>query len=180
MDRAASVATVMNPRVLGMRLQEARKDRKLTQQDAAMALGMSRPTYIAIEKGDRSVQPHELIRLAEIYGRSVHELLRNRPPIRDFVTHFRAAASGEYHDNPDLDAAIALLQRLSDDYLELEAKCKSPLSRNYPAPYVIEGRDPVEAGEEIADAERNRLGLGDGPAAKLRELLETDVGLKIF
>jgi Zn-dependent peptidase ImmA (M78 family)/transcriptional regulator with XRE-family HTH domain len=180
MKKLPKDAAGIDPRVLGLRLQEARKDRKLTQQDAATALGMSRPTYIAIEKGDRSIQPHELIRLAEIYGRSVHELLRSRPPIRDFVAHFRAAASGVYQGNPELDEAVALLQRLSDDYLELEAKCNSPLPRNYPAPYSISGRDPVEAGEEVAAAERNRLGMGDGPASNLREQLETDVGLRIF
>src|SRR6185503_14401582 len=91
----------LDPRVLGLRLQEARKDRKLTQQDAAGALGMSRPTYIAIEKGERLVQPRELIRLDQLYGRSVHELLRRRPPIRDFVPHFRGAAVEAYEGNPE-------------------------------------------------------------------------------
>src|SRR5690349_16099418 len=83
----------IDPRVLGLRLQEARKTRGLTQQAGAEALGMSRPTYIAIEKGERPIQPFELIRLAELFGRSVHELLRLRPPIRDFVTHFRSSVS---------------------------------------------------------------------------------------
>ncbi|MFN3651309.1 MAG: ImmA/IrrE family metallo-endopeptidase [Armatimonadota bacterium] len=170
----------VDPRVLGLRLQEARKDRKLTQQDAAAALGMSRPTYIAIEKGERPVQPHELIRLAQLYGRDVHELLRHRPPIRDFVPHFRGAAVDAYESNPELEEATRLLQRLSDDYLELEEKCGSPLPRNYPVLYNISGRDPVEAAEEVASAERNRLGLGDGPVTNLRDLLEGDVGLRIF
>jgi Zn-dependent peptidase ImmA (M78 family)/transcriptional regulator with XRE-family HTH domain len=170
----------IDPRVLGIRLQEARKDRKFTQQDAAEALGISRPTYIAIEKGERPVQPHELIRLAQLYGRSVHELLRHRPPIRDFVPHFRGAAAEAYEVNPELDESTRLLQRLADDYLELEEKCGSPLPRNYPTLYNISGRDPVEAAEEVASAERNRLGLGDGPVTNLRDLLEADVGLRIF
>jgi Zn-dependent peptidase ImmA (M78 family)/transcriptional regulator with XRE-family HTH domain len=170
----------IDPRVLGQRLQEARKDRKLTQQGAAEALGMSRPTYIAIEKGERPVQPHELIRLAQLYGRSVHQLLRQRPPIRDFVPHFRGAAVEAYEGNPELDDATRLLQRLSDDYLELEGKCGSLLPRNYPGIYDISGRDPGEAAEEVASAERNRLGLGDGPVPNLRDLLEADVGLRIF
>jgi Zn-dependent peptidase ImmA (M78 family)/transcriptional regulator with XRE-family HTH domain len=175
-----TATTDADPRVLGSRLQEARKNRRLTQQDGAEALGLSRPTYIAIEKGERPVLPHELMRLAELYGRSVHELLRQRPPIRDFVPHFRGAAAEVYRDNPELDAATALLQRLSDDYLELEGLCKSPLPRHYPALYVVDGLDAVEAAEEVASAERNRLGLGDGPVPNLRDLLETDVGLRIF
>src|SRR4051812_36448563 len=89
----------LDPRVLGARIQEARKARGITQQEAAEALGMSRPTYIAIEKGERPVQPRELIRLAELYGRSVHHLLRQRMPIRDFVPHFRSAAADAYEGN---------------------------------------------------------------------------------
>src|SRR5207244_2264183 len=58
--------------------------------------------------------------------------------------------------------------------------CRSALPRNYPLPYDISGRDPVEVAEEIAALERNRLGLGDGPVPHLRDLLETDVGLRIF
>ena len=180
MSDVQAINLTVDPRVLGLRLQEGRKDRRLTQQDAAEALGMSRPTYIAIEKGERPVQPHELIRLAELYGRSLHELLRQRPPIRDFVAHFRGASADAYEGNPELDDATRLLQRLSDDYVELEEKCRTPLPRNYPALYNIERRDPAEAAEEVAAAERNRLGLGDGPVTNLRDLLESDVGLRIF
>ena len=39
---------------------------------------------------------------------------------------------------------------------------------------------PEAAAEDVASAERNRLGLGDGPIVNLRELLENDVGLRIF
>jgi len=180
MNEAQSLSSENDPRVLGLRLQEARKARGMTQQRAAEALGMSRPTYIAIEKGERPVQPGELIRLAELYGRSVHELQRTRPPVRDFVSHFRAAAPRTADAGPELDEAVARLQRLSDDYLELERLCHAPLPLHYPVPYDIAGLDPGEAGEEIAAVERNRLGLGDGPLPHLRDLLETDVGLRIF
>jgi Zn-dependent peptidase ImmA (M78 family) len=39
---------------------------------------------------------------------------------------------------------------------------------------------PEQAAEEVAAAERNRLGIGDGPISNLRDRLETDVGLRIF
>jgi len=170
----------LDPRTLGARLQTARKARNLTQQDAAEALGLSRPTYIAIEKGERPPQSGELVRLAELFGRSVHDLLRQRMPIRDFVPHFRAAFPDAYAGDPDLDRAVALLQDLSEHYLELEDRAGAPLPRNYPAVYDVDRLDPVEAAEQLADRERNRLGLGDGPVPHLRDLLETDVGLRIF
>jgi Zn-dependent peptidase ImmA (M78 family)/DNA-binding XRE family transcriptional regulator len=174
------VVGAIDPRVLGLRIQEARKARGLTQMEAATVLGISRPTYIAIEKGHRAVLPDELIRLAELYSRSAHELLRRREPVRDFVTHFRAAASRGAVVTTELDAAVALLQRLCDDYVDLEVKCRAPLPRNYPPSYAVEGRDAQEVVEEVAAQERNRLGLGDGPVPNLRALLEVDVGLRIF
>src|SRR5438132_735094 len=42
------------------------------------------------------------------------------------------------------------------------------------------GVAPEAAAEDVASAERNRLGLGDGPILNLRELLDNDVGLRIF
>ncbi|MBM3460016.1 MAG: ImmA/IrrE family metallo-endopeptidase, partial [Armatimonadetes bacterium] len=169
-----------DPRVLGARLQEARKARRITQQQAAEALDLSRPTYIAIEKGTRPVQPGELIRLAELYGRGLHELLRQRPPVRDFVPHFRAAAGDAAAAGDELEQAIAEMERLCDDYLELEQICQSSLPRHYPPPYEVGGQDLQGAAEWVARQERNRLGLGDTPVPHLRELLETDVGLRIW
>jgi Zn-dependent peptidase ImmA (M78 family)/transcriptional regulator with XRE-family HTH domain len=169
-----------NPRILGARIQEARKTRGITQQAAADGLLMSRPTYIAIEKGDRPVQPQELVRLAELYGRSIHELLRQRMPIRDFVSHFRTALGEAPEGHAELDDSVTLLQRLTEQYVELEQLFGSPLPRNYPVPYDVTGLDPVEAAEQVAASERNRLGFGDGPVNNLRDLLETDVGLRIF
>ena len=54
----------IDPRALGRRLQEARKARGLTQQDAADSLELARTTITALEKGDRQTRPSELIRLA--------------------------------------------------------------------------------------------------------------------
>jgi Zn-dependent peptidase ImmA (M78 family)/transcriptional regulator with XRE-family HTH domain len=173
-------ASDIDPRVLGLRIQEARKARGLTQQDAAGVLGVSRPTYIAIEKGQRIPSAGELIRLAELYGRSVHELLRRREPVRDFVTQFRAAAVRGTTIAEDLETSVTLLQQLCDDYVDLEEKCRAPLPRNYPPLYDVEGRDLQEVAEEVAAQERNRLGLGEGPVPNLRALLEVDVGLRIF
>ncbi|MCH7980394.1 MAG: helix-turn-helix transcriptional regulator, partial [Proteobacteria bacterium] len=64
-----------NPGVLGSRLASARKARDITQESAAEALGCSRPTLIAIEKGTRRAKPEEIVTLARLYGRRVHGLV---------------------------------------------------------------------------------------------------------
>ena len=50
----------IDPRTLGLRITQARKARGKTQEEVASHLGLSRPTYIAIEKGDRELQPEEI------------------------------------------------------------------------------------------------------------------------
>ncbi|MDE6492303.1 MAG: helix-turn-helix domain-containing protein, partial [Lactobacillus sp.] len=52
-----------------------RKARKLTQTEVAEQLGVSRPTYISIEKGQRDPSVSELERIAAIFGVSASELL---------------------------------------------------------------------------------------------------------
>ncbi len=42
------------------------------------------------------------------------------------------------------------------------------------------GATPEQRGEEVAAEERTRLGLGDGPVADLRALLEEAVGVRVF
>ena len=68
----------IEPRQLGRRLQEARKARGLTQQDVAVALAVARTTVTAMEKGERRVQPGDIIRMAALYGRSVNDLMGAR------------------------------------------------------------------------------------------------------
>lgn len=77
-----------SPRTIGPRLAEARKLRGITQEDAAEHLGMSRPTFIAMEKGIRAAKDTEIVKLAALYGMPVHRFVRTIEPVTDFQPHF--------------------------------------------------------------------------------------------
>jgi transcriptional regulator with XRE-family HTH domain len=62
-------------RVVGARLRDAREAMGLTQADVAQVIGWSRPTLVAVEKGDRKITGLELRRLARLYQRDVAWLL---------------------------------------------------------------------------------------------------------
>jgi Zn-dependent peptidase ImmA (M78 family)/DNA-binding XRE family transcriptional regulator len=173
----------IDPRVLGQRLAEARKARGVTQEEAAQHLGYSRPTLIAIEKGERPAKPPEIVKLAAFYGRQVHELVRGGEPLAaDLQPHLRAAAERMQAGDGELVQAIADLQRWAGDYRELERIMNAPLRYNYPpeVPLADSRIDVVSLAEDVAGRERQRLGLGDQPILNLRSVLEWDVGLRIF
>ncbi len=123
----------IDPRVLGQRIAEFRKARGKTQEEVAEFLACSRPTYIAIEKGERRPKSEEILKLAWFFGRKVHELVRPTEPVVDLQPHLRTVAERmKGVDEEALGAAIDELQRLAEDYRELERMMNSPLQYNYP------------------------------------------------
>lgn len=172
----------IDPRILGQRIAEARKARGKTQEEVAEFLGYSRPTYIAIEKGERPAKSDEIVKLAAFLGRKVHDLVRTGEPIIDLGPHLRAVAEKmKGGDEQGLNKAIDELQRLAEDYRELERILSAPLRFNYPPEITLNARlNPAEFADAEAQRERQRLGLGDQPIIDLRAMLEWNVGLRIF
>ena len=175
-------ASGIEPRALGRRLQEARRARGMTQQDVADTLGLARTTVTALEKGERRARPDEIIRMAGIFGRPVSELVGDREPIPDFAVQFRTAVGDAESPQAreELSQAVLEFQRLCEDYLYIERLNGTALQQNYIPQYSIRGSSPEDAAEDIASAERNRLGLGDGPLLNIREVLEDDVAIRVF
>jgi len=165
--------------VLAMRLRAARESSGLTQAQAAAELGVSRPLLIAIEKGTREVSPEELVRLAEIYGKPVSELQRATPPPVAIGARFRAALASA-PEAGQLSGAVSRLEHQADNYLDLLRRAHIDPPGRYPPARNISHLDPWQAGEDLATEERNRLGIGDGPIRPLREVLEIEVGLRVF
>ena len=171
----------LDPRQLGLQLQQARKQRGLIQQEAAALIGAARTTMVAIEKGERRLKPGELIKLARGYGRQVSDFVRQRPDdVQSFAVQFRASLRRDDTDDEAIKPVIDEWQQLCESYLELEQITDSPLPRRYPEEYDVSQLPVSRAAESIAVAERNRLGLGDGPVPNLRDVLEQEVGLRVF
>jgi Zn-dependent peptidase ImmA (M78 family)/DNA-binding XRE family transcriptional regulator len=170
----------VDPRVIGIRLQNARKAAGLTQQAVADEMHLARTTIVAIEKGERRVTADELTAFAQRYGRPVSELVSRRAVTDGFAPQFRATEREVLEGNADFERAAAELERLAEDYVELERITQTANTRPYPPPYELGHTGAEQGAIYVASAERNRLGLGDGPMGSLRERLENDLGLRIF
>src|SRR6516162_4972303 len=104
----------LDPRIVGQRIAEARKARGKTQEEVADFLGCSRPTYIAVEKGDRLAKSEEVVKLAAFLGRTINELVPPTDPAGTPPPPPRAAV--KKMRGPDAEApnaAIAEFQRLA-------------------------------------------------------------------
>jgi Zn-dependent peptidase ImmA (M78 family)/DNA-binding XRE family transcriptional regulator len=141
---------------------------------------MARTTIVAIEKGERRLKPQELIELAALFGRHVSELLQKKAPTEAFVTQLRADLPSPIPGDGDLVPFLEDFQLRCEDYVRLEELCQAPLKRHYPPEYEIQGESSELAAEDVAATERSRLDLGEGPLVNLREILETDVGIRVF
>jgi Zn-dependent peptidase ImmA (M78 family)/DNA-binding XRE family transcriptional regulator len=177
---ATNILNNIDPQTLGELLQRARKKCGMTQSDAAKVIDAARTTMVAIEKGERRLKPSELIKLARAYGVPVSDFVRPRPVVKPFEVQFRAAYQRTEEEEIQIEPAILRLEELCRNYLELEEIMAAPLPQNYPHEYEVTDMPIRAAAESIAVAERQRLGLGDGPIPRLRDILEQDVGLRIF
>jgi len=177
---ATNVLDNIDLRKLGELLQQARKKCDMTQAEAAKVIDAARTTIVAIEKGERRLKPSELIKLARAYGRAVSDFVRPSPVVEPFAVQFRAAYQRSEQEEARINPIIQRLEELCRNYLELEKIMDAPLPQNYPQEYDVTGMPIEAAAESIAIAERQRLGLGDGPIPLLRDILEQSVGIRIF
>ena len=158
-------------------LRQARTSRGLTQADIAPQLGVSRATIAHIETGRRSVKAEDLRRLAAFYGCSLSELL---PPATDaqevdgFAELFHAHPDLAEDQGPSSFAGVCATARALTD---LEARLEiDATAHSLPSYRVEHGNMPWQAAREgyrIAEDERRRLALGEGPIRFVDELLMT-------
>jgi Zn-dependent peptidase ImmA (M78 family)/transcriptional regulator with XRE-family HTH domain len=175
----ATVDEYESGEAVATRIRGARETARLTQAQVAAELGVSRPTLIAMEKGTRAVSSAELVKLAELYRQDVATLLRPSPPPASIRAKFRTGLMTGPNEG-DLEHAVDELERFADNYVDLLRRSQVRLPGRPPAVRPTDYLGPEGAGEALATEERNRLGLGDGPLQLLREVLEVEVGLRIF
>ena len=162
---------------VGERLRMARETARVTQAAAAAALNVARTTIVAIEQGHRRVRLEELQSLVGLYRTSVNALLRNEVVQVDLKPKFRRdPRSGE----ADEDAASTLLTDLVKAEVELENLLGVQRARNLPPERPLLPGDVTVQAEQDAFELRQVLGLGMAPVHNLPNLLELQLGVRVY
>lgn len=170
---------------VGARIGQERKRRDLTQAEVATKLGLSRQTFIAIEKGERRPSAEELVKIADVLQVSLHDLLKEHRSGGEVSPRFRMGLSQAATES-DLRRAVDQLEQLGRRYVELESlmgirRVKAPLEslETYRA-VPGDQRQAKLAGEDAARTLRGALGLGDAPAPDIAPRLEAEAGIRLF
>ena len=168
----------MNP--LALRLTAARKAAGISQLDAGKHINVSRPTYIAIEKGERVVKPRELAALATLFNTQVSRLVRQdtAPPM--IAPHLRGEIP-QADQEIGIKEAINKLAEFVDDYQFLLKMNNARLVPAMTPPLIDRSARELEAlPARVAQYERSRLGFGERePIGDLRKTLD-EVGVHVF
>lgn len=64
-------------------LRTLREERNISQDQLAREIGVSRPTYVQIEKGERELSVNEAQKLAAIFGMGLEQFLQGKKPERE-------------------------------------------------------------------------------------------------
>lgn len=165
---------------LPQRLTAARKAAKVSQLDAGKHIGISRPTYIAIEKGERDVKPSELVALAALFKTQVSRLVRQGSAPPTIAPHLRGEIP-QAAQEVGVGEAIDKLADFVDDYQYLLEKSNVRLMPVMAPPLIDRSAQELESlPARVAQHERSRLGFGERePIGDLRKTLD-EVGVHVF
>ncbi len=161
---------------LGRRIRAAREANRMTQDEVASRLGVSRSAVVQMEAGNRSVSSLELDRLAYLFGRDIREFVAESFEEQDTLgALFRAQP--DVADQPEVVEKLRECMALGRELTNLERLVGIDRDiaavATYPLPMPRSRWEAIQQGERLADEERRRLGLGVAPLPDLAELLET-------
>lgn len=160
---------------LARRLRAAREASRLTQDEVAAYLGVSRSTIAQIELGNRAVTSLELDKLAYLYGRDIRAFLADEFRPEDvLVALFRRQP--DMAGNTQVLSAVRHSLAAGREITSLERLLGVDVALTalpaYPLRVPRTKWEAIQQAERVAAEERRRLGLGDAPLPSVAELLE--------
>lgn len=161
--------------LIGDRIRTARKLVGYNQSDVADQLGMSTSTVSDIERGQRAVTGPELYALAELLSQPLDFFVVSPETASPSFRYLFREASEQGLGGRGLEQ----FEKLCYDYSLLEEITGTPPPPR-PPDYSRFGLVSIRDAERLAEMERGRLGLADGPILDMTQLLDGQGGARVF
>jgi len=167
---------------LAGRIKNARENAGLTQEQVAQTLGLSRPGVSQLEQGIRAVSSLELERLADLFGVAIGSFFSESATREEaLIAKLRSTATDKERNS--LVNAASFCQRVVAELRNLEELLEvendDAIAPAYPTITFPRKWRAIKQGENIAQQERQRMGLDDDPVVDVSSLLKRQ-GVRTF
>ena len=154
---------------IGRRLRRERESAGLSRKTVAEEMCLQPEEVTRWEAGSRSVSPSELLRLYELYSHDESDILCHGMEVED---EGLLAAILEENIAVEEICLHVILCREGVKLRRILGTDAQPMGPPwYPAPAPQDYIDALAQGEQVAEQERGRLGLGGEPVTDLRKLI---------
>jgi len=176
------LAQVSGREPLATNLRKARENRGLSQAVVAKKLRLSRSLVAQIELANRPVTADELVKFADLYGTKAVDLtgtgVATDDPDAVTLLNLAPALIREFDMQSRIHGVLGALLAAShlERLVERPGRTGSP---TYPRPSPRTLADAIRQGEEIAEQERQRLGLRNASLPELADLC-AEQGVPVF
>ena len=162
----------MDKKTIGRRVRAARELSGLTQSDVGIGLGIPQSAVAQIEAGQRSVTATELAQIAELVGMAPGSLIRRDLDNLDVAALMRSdqgLGENEKVRNEINRASLLFIEgAILRELLEQNNSIGVPrYSSEIPKSVSV----AIDSGETVANAERQRLGLGWSSIPDMSDLI---------
>ena len=177
-----TLARITGREPLATNLRKARENRGLSQAAVAKKLRLSRSLVAQIELANRPVTADELAKFADLYGTPAVDLTGTRVATDDPVTvallNLAPALLKEFDVQSRIHGVLGSLMASSHlaGLLERPARSGPP---TYSVPTLRTLADAIRQGDQVAEHERQRLGLQHAPLAEIADLCAAQ-GVPVF
>ncbi|MCP2518913.1 XRE family transcriptional regulator [Candidatus Aminicenantes bacterium AC-708-M15] len=152
---------------IGRKIKELREIMGLTQEQVAQKVGVSKEYISMLENGLRVPSLEVLYNLAQLFHQDVSYFLSEKEST--FSVLFRSKEINKYGKEE-----LLKFKKFCDDYIFLEeiTKKEIPLAPKYSFKNLSNFKSILNSAEQMAEEERNRLGIGKEPIKDIFSLME--------
>lgn len=165
---------LMEQKIIGQRIRKIREKYGLSQEEVETAISLPQKAMTRIEAGQRSVTSLELTYLAELFHCPITDFFIDEKDDDLLVTLYRLSPGLEA--DREIQKEVAKYVHICREGAILEALLNLSSRKqvlSYPFHHPKSILEAIQQGDQVAEQERKRLGIGNHPIHNIVDLLSS-------